>query len=103
MKGKVLGDLGLHMAADDNVVTAIVDAEAGATLPYEGTTVELPDDVQFGHKIALVPLEPGDDVLKYGEVIGQATETVAPGEWVHTHNMESKRGRGDIAAQAEAN
>lgn len=103
MKGKVLGEVGLHMADDDNVVTAIVDADAGATLPYDGTTVELPEDVLFGHKIALVTLEPGDTVVKYGETIGQVTETVDPGEWVHTHNMESMRGRGDIAAEAEVN
>ena len=36
-------------------------------------------------------------MLKYGEIIGQATEQIDPGEWVHTHNCKSTRGRGDIA------
>ena len=101
MKGEVLGDLALHMAADDNVVTAIEDLDAGASLPYDGERVELTEDVPFGHKVALVPLEPGDAVVKYGEPIGQATESIEPGEWVHTHNAESMRGRGDVDASEE--
>jgi len=51
--------------------------------------------------VALVPFEPGDAVVKYGEVIGQATESIEPGDWVHTHNAESRRGRGDVAAAEE--
>lgn len=101
MKGEVLGDIGLHMAAEDNVVTAIDELEAGDTIPCEGETVELEGDVPFGHKVALVALDPGDTVVKYGEPIGQVTETVEPGEWVHTHNAESMRGRGDVAAAEE--
>lgn len=95
MKGTVLGDAGLHMVESDNVVTAITDLEAGTNIPYNGTTIELDEAVQFGHKIALVPIQPGEHVMKYGESIGEAVELIAPGEWVHTHNCESARGRGD--------
>ena len=101
MKGKVLGDLVLHMAADDNVGTAIDDLAASATIPYNGSRIEVTEDVPFGHKVALVSFEPGDALVKYGEVIGQATESIEPGEWVHTHNAESRRGRGDVAAAEE--
>ncbi|GAB3310545.1 altronate hydrolase [Haloplanus rallus] len=97
MKGEVLGGCGLHMAAEDNVVTAIDDLTAGTTIPYDGERIEVVEDVPFGHKVALVAFEPGDAVVKYDEVIGQATEAIAPGEWVHTHNAESRRGRGDVA------
>ncbi|MDQ6598863.1 SAF domain-containing protein [Bacillus salipaludis] len=38
---------------------------------------------------------PGEDILKYGEVIGLATTDIEPGEHVHIHNLEGKRGRGD--------
>ncbi|MGQ3413826.1 UxaA family hydrolase [Natrinema sp. LN54] len=99
MKGTVLGEVGLHMADADNVVTAIDDLEAGAELPYNGEMVELAEAVPFGHKVALVPLERGDAVVKYGETVGEAVEPIAPGEWVHTHNCESTRGRGDRAAE----
>jgi|APHM01.1.fsa_nt_gi SAF domain. len=98
MKGEVLGDLALHMAAEDNVVTVIDDLEAGATIPYDNGHVDLVEDVPFGHKAALVALEPGDAIFKYGEPIGQATESIDQGEWVHTHNAVSRRGRGDVTA-----
>ncbi|ELY98369.1 UxaA family hydrolase [Natrialba aegyptia] len=101
MKGTVLGDAGLHMAAQDNVVTAIDDLDAGTGIPYDDRTVELVEAIPFGHKVALVPLEPGDAVVKYGETIGEAVEPIAPGEWVHTHNCESRRGRGDRTADRE--
>jgi len=101
MKGEVLGDLGLHMAAADNVVTAIEDLTAGDEIPYDGRVVELREDVPFGHKVALVALSPGDTIVKYGEPIAAATDHIEAGEWVHTHNAESKRGRGDVAATEE--
>ncbi|MCB1355194.1 MAG: altronate dehydratase [Maritimibacter sp.] len=39
-----------------------------------------------GHKIARAPVQPGDPVLKFGQVIGAATVAIAPGDHVHTHN-----------------
>lgn len=101
MRGEVLDGVGLHMSHDDNVVTAIDDIDAGMTIPYDGADIEVAESVPFGHKIALVELTAGEEVLKYGEVIGRATERIAPGEWVHTHNCESNRGRGDIADTEE--
>ena len=102
MKGEILGDVGLHMTTDDNVVTAIEDLDAGTEIPYDGGAVELVDDVPFGHKVALTSLDVGETVVKYGETIGEAVEPVEPGEWVHTHNCESTRGRGDRdAAEGE--
>ena len=34
-------------------------------------------------------------VRKYGEIIGLATKDIQQGEYVHVHNIESCRGRGD--------
>ena len=42
----------------------------------------------------------GDNVLKYGEVIGKASRAISPGDWVHIHNVESARARGDIEGGA---
>lgn len=47
-----------------------------------------------GHKIALCDIPSGADVIKYGYPIGKATENIAKGEDVHSHNM--KTGLGDI-------
>jgi len=98
MKGRVLDDTLLLLSDADNVGTAVDDLDEGTELDYDGRSVTLSEDVPFGHKVALEPLSAGDDVRKYGEVIGTATQPVERGEWVHTHNCESTRGRGDQAA-----
>jgi altronate dehydratase small subunit len=100
VKGTVV-DVALVMDPEDAVATALNDLAAGdELLPTEGTPVdgpiELREDVPFGHKVAYRRIEAGDEVRKYGEVIGRATVTVDPGEWVHTHDCESTRGRGDL-------
>lgn len=95
MKGIVLDDAALLMTESDNVATALDDLEAGRSIEDEGDTVALVEAVPFGHKIALAEIAEGETIRKYGEVIGQATQDIAPGEWVHTHNSESTRGRGD--------
>lgn len=95
MKGDVIEEAALVMDRRDTVATALEDLEAGRTLANDGREVTLADDVPFGHKFALVPIDSGDEVYKYGAVIGRATDDVPAGTWVHTHNCESTRGRGD--------
>lgn len=95
MKGRTIDDAAIVLTDTDTVATALEDLPAGRTFTVDGRTVELVEDVEFGHKFALRAVEPGDRVLKYGEVIGEATDPIAPGEWVHTHNIESTRARPD--------
>jgi altronate dehydratase small subunit len=96
MKGEVLDGVALRMTPDDNVVTALDDLDAGHRLSFEEGSIELGEDVPFGHKFALQPIAAGEEITKYGYVIGRATEDVEPGAWVHVHNVESTRGRGDL-------
>jgi len=46
-------------------------------------------DIPAGHKIARQNIAKGDYVIKYGQVIGRATQDIREGEWVHTHNLHS--------------
>lgn len=84
----------------DNVATCLADIEAGCRIELEvaGETkrIDVRDAIPFGHKIATVPIASGEDVRKYGAVIGQASQTIEPGQWVHVHNVESVRARGDL-------
>jgi altronate dehydratase small subunit len=41
-------------------------------------------------------IEKGEAIVKYGEVIGRATQQIILGKHVHIHNVESLRGRGDV-------
>lgn len=89
------------MGAGDNVATCLLALRAGETaaLTINGTqsSVAVRGDIPFGHKIALVDIAAGDNVLKYAEVIGVASRAIAAGEHVHVHNVESVRARGDKA------
>lgn len=79
----------------DNVATVTSDVELGETIEaisHEGEIIgeyRVSGAVPFGHKIALTDLKEGDQMIKYGEVIGAASKPVGAGEWVHTHNVES--------------
>jgi len=73
----------------DNVVVAVRSLPAGSEVVVEDAGVVLRDDVPAGHKIAVRPIEPGEPVVKYGFPIGAATAAIAPGAWVHTHNLKT--------------
>ena len=99
MKGTVVDGVALVMAAGDTVATALGDLDAGQTIERpDGPTIELVDDVPFGHKLAVAAMDEAGAVRKYGEVIGTAETRIEPGTWVHTHNCRSARGRGDLTA-----
>lgn len=53
-------------------------------------------DVPYGHKIAVRPIPKGTHIIKYGESIGAASVEIRRGEYVHVHNLEALRGRGDL-------
>lgn len=80
----------------DNVATALEPLEQGRRLEIQGTTIVVGEPIAAGHKVALRPIGPGEPVVKYGSPIGLATCGIAPGAHVHTHNVASSRGRGDL-------
>ena len=84
----------------DNVATSLVPLQAQSRIEVELDGKRRPitvlDSIPFGHKLAIRHLAEGDEVLKYGEIIGRASEAIEAGRWVHVHNVESVRGRGDI-------
>jgi altronate dehydratase small subunit len=85
----------------DNVATAIQDIPMGKSaavgVEEESVIVKVIQDIPLGHKLALRRISSGEKILKYGTVIGRATQDIQPGEHVHVHNVESMRGRGDLA------
>lgn len=82
----------------DNVAVALVDLAALEEASAGETILVLRQPVAFGHKVALADIKKGSPIIKYGEQIGMASHDIAAGEHVHVHNVESTRGRGDLAA-----
>lgn len=77
----------VHLHPDDNLCIATGHLEAGQTVTAGARSVVLSGAVRLGHKIALADLAEGDRVIRYGQTIGFATQAVAAGDWLHTHNM----------------
>jgi len=84
---------------DDNVATAVSEIAEGEVLAVEGGSppeIRIRDAIPYGHKFAVTAIPKGRDITKYGECIGRASEDIEPGAYVHVHNVESLRGRGDL-------
>lgn len=83
----------------DNVATALEDIPSmnalNIMIDNEERTINLLQPIQFGHKFAIKDIAESEDIIKYGEVIGRATKFIKCGEYVHVHNLEGTRGRGD--------
>ncbi|MHB8581171.1 MAG: UxaA family hydrolase [Ignavibacteriaceae bacterium] len=81
----------------DNVGVAVVDIKSGEKLTgsclEDGSkvTIEAKDSIPLGHKVALTSFKEGDNITKYGVIIGHTTKAITPGQHVHVHNVKSNR------------
>lgn len=88
----------LVISAGDNVATALEPLDVGRSLAFgDRAAVVVLEHIPPGHKVALVDIPAGQPVVKYGSAIGLATSAIARGAHVHTHNVASSRGRGDLS------
>ena len=80
----------LKINANDNVAVVLADVlTAGDVVELDGQRVVVQQEVARGHKVALVDMCAGQQVVKYGYPIGHLTQAVKAGEWIHTHNLKS--------------
>ncbi|MGL4976104.1 MAG: UxaA family hydrolase [Bosea sp. (in: a-proteobacteria)] len=88
----------LILNASDTVAVAVDPIEPGAKVGNVAALARIPR----GHKMALVPLAKDEPIRKFGQIIGFATQPIAPGEWVHEHNTGFHAFERDYAYGAEA-
>jgi altronate dehydratase len=84
------------ISANDNVATTLESLEAGEQVRAGALIVTTVEAIPRGHKVALRSIPAGAVVIKYGSPIGTAVREIGPGAHVHTHNVVSARGRGDL-------
>ncbi|HKF36753.1 MAG TPA: UxaA family hydrolase [Ktedonobacteraceae bacterium] len=85
----------------DSVAVAVQDVAPGeGTAVYmdsdRAVTIRATEAVPLGHKVALVDLEEGDEVIEYGVRIGVTRQPVQAGQHVHVHNIRSARWQNSI-------
>ena len=85
------------ISESDNVATALEALEVGREVLAGPAAVVVRDPIPRGHKLALRAIAEGESVVKYGSPIGVASQDIPAGAHVHTHNVSSTRGRGDLA------
>ncbi|WP_299472382.1 altronate dehydratase family protein [uncultured Roseibium sp.] len=75
----------IKLRGDDNVIIALRALPSGTLL--DGVPASLSAPVHPGHKIACEPIPAGENVIRYGQIIGQAKSAIQPGDHVHSHNL----------------
>jgi altronate dehydratase small subunit len=86
----------------DNVATALETLEPGRSLTLGPIALIVQERIPHGHKLALIGIAAGQQVIKYGSPIGLAIADILAGEHVHVHNLASSRGRGDLESVVNA-
>jgi len=81
----------------DTVGVATVDIKSGEAVQglymdtREPIQIKALKDIPLGHKIALKDMKVGDTVMKYGHDIGKVVSDIRTGDYVHIHNLKTKR------------
>jgi altronate hydrolase len=82
-----LRDKAIVLRPEDDVAIAKAEICVGTVLEDAGGTIEARQDIRPGHKICRRDIPLGKPVRRYGQVIGFATQDIARGDHVHTHNL----------------
>ena len=77
----------IRLHPDDDVMVALRTLGLGEVVEAEGVSVRVAEAIPAGHKLAIRPIPAGDKVRRYGWPIGHATQAIAAGTHVHSHNL----------------
>ncbi|MGH6815919.1 MAG: UxaA family hydrolase, partial [Hyphomicrobiaceae bacterium] len=88
----------LKLNPKDNVIVAVDTIDPSAVVQGVRPAQRIPR----GHKMAIVKIESGQPVLKFGQIIGFAAGAIAPGNHVHTHNCTFAEFERDYAFARDA-
>ncbi len=82
------------MHSEDNVATVLEKVGKGEEIEFEkgfGDTelITAVTKIRFLHKVAIKDIPEGKAVIKYGQIIGRATQEIQKGTHVHTKNVKS--------------
>src|SRR6187431_2459774 len=90
----------IRIHPNDDVVIARQQLVGGTRIESEGITVA--GLIPPGHKVATRAIAAGEPVRRYDQIIGSAKVAIAPGQHVHTHNLEFSSFARDYAAASGA-
>ena len=75
----------IKLNTQDNIaVSQMIIPKNSFINDFKITTI---NEIPLGHKISLEKIIKGEKILKYGQIIGIASENIQVGEHVHSHNL----------------
>ncbi len=77
------------MNPKDNCATTLDVIPKDEQIEINNIIIKINQEIDMGHKFALKDINRGEHIIKYGEIIGIATENIKAGDWIHTHNITS--------------
>jgi galactarate dehydratase len=77
----------IQVTPRDNVAIIVNNRGLSAGTEFD-SGLKLIEDIPEAHKVALIDIDAGAPVLRYGSVIGYATEPIARGSWVHEGRLQ---------------
>lgn len=84
----------IRISGGDNVATLLDACSAGQEIIVLGNAplirLAAIEPIAEGHKVALIEILNGGPVIKFETMIGKARQRIAPGSWVHLHNLASR-------------
>lgn len=97
-----LDEVAMQLHLSDTVAIARKTLMPGLIIDSATGKITVRQLVQPGHKVALRPVAEGEAVRRYGQIIGFATQPIAAGDHVHSHNLGVKDFTRDYAFASEA-
>ncbi|MCH8045511.1 MAG: altronate dehydratase [Planctomycetes bacterium] len=91
----------VYLHVRDNIAVAARPLDSGSQITAGEHSVCLTEPIRLGHKMAVRPIASDEAVVKYGQTIGFATESIAAGQHVHTHNLTARPFERDYAPCSE--
>jgi altronate hydrolase len=78
----------LKVHPKDNVLVALKDLSKGETIPWNGSSYTLAEDIPAKHKFTTETVPAGGEVTMYGVLIGKAKENIPAGARISTGNLK---------------
>jgi altronate hydrolase len=77
----------MHFDEKDNIACSLVPLEQGSVIDFQGETIRISRNIPEGHKFAVRKIRQGENLYKYGYIIGSAARDILPGEYVHVSEI----------------
>ena len=73
----------------DSVVVCLAPKKQGDVIEVDGKQITVNQDTPAGHKILIVDVRQGENIIKYGYPIGHARQDLKAGDWVNENNLKT--------------